>query len=104
MVDYCTVADVKPILHIDLAEASEDVELASCVTIGSALVDGFLKGNGLVVPSVVPELVKGAACSFAAWAYRRVRDPGGAAGFWSDAQRLLQAYMDAEKEDYVGVA
>ena len=102
MVDYCTVADVKPVLHIDLAETSEDVELASCVTTGSGLVDGFLKAVGLVVPSVVPQLIKDAAANFAAWAYRRVRDPGSAAGFWKDAQGFLQAYVDAETEVYVG--
>jgi len=44
LVDYCAVADVKPVLHIDLAEVSEDVELASCVLTGSGLVDGFLGG------------------------------------------------------------
>ena len=104
MVDYCTAADVKPVLHIDLTETSEDVELASCVTTGSALVDGFLKAKGLLVPSVVPQLVKDTAKCFAAWAYRRVRDPGSAAGFWNDAQRFLQSYIDAETEPYVGMA
>lgn len=100
--DYCTVADVKPILVIDAAETSEDEELAVCVTSGSSLVDGLLKVNGLAVPLVVPQLVKDAATFFAAWEYRRRRDPSAAEAFWSDAQRFLQAYVDAEKEPYVG--
>jgi hypothetical protein len=31
-----------------------------------------------------------------------VRDPGGAGGFWSDAQRFLKTYLDGEAEPYVG--
>lgn len=102
MVDYCSIADVKPILHIDLSETSEDVELASCVTSGSALVDGFLKIKGLFVPSIVPQLVKDASCSFAAWSYRRVRDPSTAEEFWNDAMQVLQTHIDSESQPYVG--
>ena len=102
MVDYCEVADVKPVLQIDVAETSEDAELAVCVTSGSALVDGFLKAKGLLVPSMVPELVKSAAVFFAAWAYRRVRDPVGAEAFWAEANRFLDSYVEAETEPYVG--
>jgi hypothetical protein len=106
VVDYCTIADVKPVLHIDLAETSEDAELANCVTSGSALVDGLLKVNGLTVPVAVPvpQLVKDAAKFFAAWEYRRRREPDEAEAFWNDAQRFLQAYIDAETEPYVGSA
>jgi len=104
--DYCTVADVKPLLHIVLTEASEDAELAGCVITGKALVDGFLKVNDLVVPAVVPQLVVDAAKNYAAWSYRRVRDPVSAAEFWNAAQQFLQAHIDSEtsKEAYVGTA
>ena len=102
MVDYCGIADVKPLLHLDLAESSEDVELAGCVSTGSGLVDGFLQVKGLTVPSVVPQLLKDAAANFAAWAYRRVRDSSGAQGFWNDAMQFLQTYVDGESEEYVG--
>ena len=102
VVDYCTVADVKIILVIDAAETSEDAELAGCVTSGSSLVDGLLKINGLTVPVLVPELIKSAAKNFAAWEYRRRREPDEAEAFWNDAQRFLQAYIDAETEPYVG--
>jgi hypothetical protein len=102
LVDYCGVADVKPLLHLDLVESSEDVELASCVSTGSGLVDGFLQVKGLTVPGIVPQLLKDACANFAAWAYRRVRDSSGAQGFWNDAMRFLQTYVDSEFEEYVG--
>ena len=104
MVDYCSVADVKVVLHIDLEEASEDVELAGCVSVGCGLVDGFLKPKDLVVPAVVPLLVVQAATHFAGWAYRRVRDPVKAQDLWDAAVMFLQTYIDAESEPYVGVA
>ena len=66
MVDYCEIEDVKGVLLIDVAETKFDVQLAVCVTGGSSLVDGFLKAKGLVVPSVVPVLVKSATVFFAA--------------------------------------
>ena len=102
MVDYCEIADVKPLLHLDLEESSEDVELNGCVSTGSGLVDGFLQVKGLTVPGVVPQLLKDAAANFAAWSYRRVRDSSGAQGFWADAIRFLQTYVDGEFEEYVG--
>jgi hypothetical protein len=102
LVDYCGIADVKPLLHLDLVESSEDVELASCVSTGCGLADGFLQVKGLIVPGVVPQLLKDAAANFAAWAYRRVRDSSGAQCFWNDAMQFLQTYVDAESEAYVG--
>ncbi len=104
MADYCVVSEVKPFLHIDAAETSEDTEIASCIVASSGLIDGFLKAKGLMVPAFVPQLVKFSACNFAAWAYRRIRDPASAQGFWNDAVAFLQAYIDAETEPYLGSA
>jgi hypothetical protein len=104
LVDYCTLADVKPVLHIDLAETSEDIELTACIVTGSGLVDGFLKAKDLAAPSTAPQLVKFAACNFAAWAYRRIRDPANAQSFWNDAVTFLQTYIDAETSPYLGSA
>jgi hypothetical protein len=102
LVDYCEIADVKLVLHLDLAESSEDTELAACASTGSGLVDGFLQVKGLTVPVVVPQLLKDSAANFAAWAYRRVRDSAGAQSFWTVAMQLLQIYVDGESEAYVG--
>ena len=104
MVDYCLIADVKPLLHIDAEETSEDSELEVCIATGSGLVDGMLKTAGLTAPVQVPQLVLDATKFFAAWAYRRVRDPVSAAGFWSDAQQCIQTYIESEVEPYVGSA
>jgi hypothetical protein len=104
LVDYCSVSEVKPFLHIDAVETSEDLEISSCIVTGSGLIDGFLKAKSLTVPAIVPQLVKFSACSFAAWAYRRIRDPISAQGFWNDAVAFLQAYVDAETSPYVGSA
>ncbi len=110
MVDYCLVSDVKPVLHIEVAETSEDAEITDCITGSSDRVDKLLKISGLVVPSVVPQSIKDATKFFAAWQYRRRRDPEGAQVFYYDAQETLRTYIDAElaalavanNEPYVG--
>ena len=103
MVDYCTLDDVKGVLQIDVAEIKYDAQLAACILSGSALVDGFLKPKGLSVPVVVPQLIKDATKFFAAWMFRRFSDPVGAEAFWVEAQRFLDAYIDAEFTVYVGI-
>jgi hypothetical protein len=102
--DYCSVLEVKPFLHIDATETSEDTEITSCIATAGGLVDGFLKAKGLTAPAVIPQLLKFAVCNFAAWAYRRIRDPAGAQGFWNDAVAFLQTYIDCETSPYVGSA
>ena len=101
--DYCTSGDVEGVLRETLAE-SLDALIARCITTGSGLVDSFLKVKGLLVPVVVPVLVNEAAAWFAAWEFRRISDPVGAEVFWSEARRLLDVYVDAEVEQYVGSA
>ncbi|HSV49535.1 MAG TPA: phage head-tail connector protein [Candidatus Acidoferrales bacterium] len=107
MVDYCTISDVKPVLHIETEVTSEDAELADCVTSCSDKVKNLLKAADLEVPLEIPQGVKDATKFFAAWQYRRRRDPEGAQVFWYDAQEALNGYIAAEKSDddepYVGV-
>ena len=100
--DYCSLADLKGVLQVSLAETKYDTQLATCITSGSALVDGFLKAKTLRSPSVVPELVVCSAKFFAAWEFRRFSDPVGAEAFWVEANRFLTAYVEAEVEPYVG--
>jgi hypothetical protein len=102
LVDYCSISEVKPFLHIDSAETSEDAEIAICIITGSGLIDGFLKAKGLTVTGIVPQLIKLASCNFSAWAYRRVRDPANAQVFWNDAVAFLQTFFDAETSPYLG--
>jgi hypothetical protein len=100
---YCDADDVKVLLQIDAAETKFDAQLADCVVSGCGLVDGFLKPKGLVVSVVVPQLVVDAAKFFAAWIFRRFSDPVGAEAFWVEANRFLDAYVEAEFNSYVGV-
>ncbi len=102
--DYCDKDDVKGVLQIDLAETKYDSQLTDCVTSGSGLVDGLLKPKKLVVPAVVPQLIVDASKFFAAWMFRRFSDPTGAEAFWVEANRFLDAYIEAELEVYVGSA
>jgi hypothetical protein len=100
--DYCTVDNAKAVLQI--SDDKWDSELSECVTSASALVDGFLSREGLTMPSPVPQILVDAAKYFAAWDFRRRRDPVGAEAFWAEANRLLSVYIDGEKSPYVGVA
>lgn len=100
--DYCTVENVKAILQI--TEDKWNSELSECVTSASALVDGLLAREGLTVPSPTPQIIEDTAKYFAAWDFRRRRDPVGAEAFWSEANRILRVYAEAEREPYVGVA
>ena len=102
--DYCDKDDVKNVLQVDLAETKFDSLLADCVSSGSGLVDGLLKPKKLTVPAVVPQLINDSSKFFAAWMFRRFSDPTGAEAFWVEANRFLDAYIEAESEVYVGMA
>jgi hypothetical protein len=99
---YCTVSEVKLVLQIN--EATWDSELTACVTSAHAIVDGLLAREGLTVPSPAPQVIVDASKFFAAWDFRRRRDPVGAEAFWAEANRILTVYSDAEFEPYVGSA
>ncbi len=93
--------NVKAVLQI--SEDKWDSELSECVTSAGALVDGFLSREGLAMPSPVPQILADSTKYFAAWDFRRRRDPVGAEAFWTEANRLLGVYVDGEKSPYVGV-
>lgn len=89
---------------LQISEDKWNSELSECIASASALVDVFLSREGLTVPSVVPQVLADATKYFAAWDFRRRRDPVGAEAFWTEANRILSVYVDGEKEPYVGVA
>lgn len=99
--DYCTSDNVKAVLQI--GDDKWDSELSECVTSASALVDGLLSHEGLAVPSPVPQILIDSAKYFAAWDFRRRRDPVGAEAFWTEANRLIDVYVGAEQEPTWGV-
>ncbi len=102
LLNYCAVENVKSVLQI--SDVKWDSELSECITSASALVDGLLSREGLTVPSCVPQMLADATKFFAAWDFRRRRDPVGAEAFWNEANRLIGVYVEAEKQPYVGVA
>ena len=91
---YCSVSAVKTILRIAESDLTFDSELEACVSSASALVDSLLVAEGLTVPSPVPQLVADATAHYAAWLFRRRRDPDGAECFWAEAERLFTAYVE----------
>jgi hypothetical protein len=97
---YCSASDVKAVLQE--TSSTYDAEVASCIVSGDGLVDSLLKVESLTVPSVVPQNIKDADAYFAAWMFRRRRDPTGAEAFWSEGQRFLNVYIDSVKLSYVG--
>jgi hypothetical protein len=102
LVDYCGVEDVKRILHIDKAESSEDAELAECVTGMSGMLDELLIAEGYPVPSEASHFLKYACANFAAWAYRKVRDPVGSQVLFNDGEMFLFSYLNHQSKAYVG--
>lgn len=100
---YTTVASVKKILQVAEGDTSLDAEISDALPTGDAYVYNLLKAEGLAVPIPVPQSVADAAAHFDAWLVRRRRDPVGAEAFYVEATRLLEAYVKAEIETYVGV-
>jgi hypothetical protein len=93
---YSTPTQVKAVLLID--EATWDTEIANCVTSGDALIDSILAKHGLTVPTPVPQNIIDASTYFAAWKYRRSRDPVGAKAFEEEANRFLDIYIKSKKQ------
>ena len=83
--DYCTLDNTKAVLQI--SDDKRDSELSECVTSASALMDGFLSRQGLAVPSPLSQILADATKYFAAWDFRRRRDPVGASAFWNAPRR-----------------
>lgn len=97
---YSTSTEVKTILQI--TESTWDTEITDCIVSSDALIDSLLKYKGLTVPVSTPQNIKDASKHFAAWLFRKRRDPVGAEAFWEEADKFLQAYINAEEEPYVG--
>ena len=93
---------MKRILQLGGSDTSLDAEIAEVLPSGDALTVSLLKQKSLTVPNPVPQNVADSAAYFVAWMIRRSRDPVGAEAFWVEANRFLDAYVDAETVIYVG--
>jgi hypothetical protein len=95
---YCQADAVKVVLQIPSDASVYDQELAGCIDSGDAWIDSLLQQRGLNVPSPVPQNIVDASVYFAAWLFRRRRDPVGAEAFWQEANRFLDAYSETEEK------
>ncbi len=95
---YCEATSVKTILQIPSENEAYDDELSSCIVSADGLIDSLLKKRALSVPSTVPQNISDASAYFAAWLFRRRRDPVGAEAFWQEANRFLDVYSETEEK------
>jgi hypothetical protein len=95
---YCAVTEVKEVLQIDVSNEAFDAEIEGCIASADALIDSLLKQKGSVVPQSTPQNITDSSKYFAAWLFRRRRDPAGAEVFWEEANRFLEAFVTADDE------
>jgi len=92
-VTYGVVATVKSILQD--STATYETEIAACITSSDAYVVSLLAQKGLTVPTSTPQNIIDASNYFAAWMFRKKRDPQSSWIFYTDAERFLNAYVDS---------
>ena len=89
---YSTVAEVKYVLEI--VEEEYNTEITECIASADALVDGLLKAQGLTVSAPTPQLLKDGSKQFAAWVFKKRRDPEAAEHLYEAGLRFVQAHID----------
>ena len=92
MTAYSEHADVKVALQIADSDTTYDDEIDACIASGDALIDKLLAAHDLAVPESIPQTVEDASIYFAAWLFRRRRDPTGAEAFYAEAMKFLEVY------------
>ncbi len=91
-------ADVKVVLQIADSDTTYDDEIDACIASGDALIDKLLAAHDLTVPDSVPQTVEDASIYFAAWLFRRRRDPTGAEAFYDEAMKFIEIYGQNQGE------
>ena len=87
---------VKNILTIDSAITTFDDEIDGCIVSSDAYVDSILAQNGLTVPSPTPQNIIDASNYYAAYYFRKRRDPQSAWIFFLDAEKFKDAYINSQ--------
>jgi len=95
---YSEHAGVKVVLQIADSDTTYDDEIDTCITSGDALIDKLLAAHDLTVPASVPQTVEDASVYFAAWLFRRRRDPTGAEAFYAEAMKFIEVYEQDQGE------
>ena len=98
MAAYSEHAGVKVVLQIADSDTTYDDEIDTCITSGDALIDKLLAAHDLTVPASVPQTVEDASVYFAAWLFRRRRDPTGAEAFYAEAMKFIEVYEQDQGE------
>jgi hypothetical protein len=93
---YSTVEEVKEVLAV--TEPTWDGEIEKCIVSADSLIDSKLEPYSLSVPETVPQNIKDASKHFAAWLFRKRRDPAGATAFLEEANQFLETYIAANAE------
>lgn len=93
---YSEASDVMVILQT--TDDMLETEIGACITDADALIDSLLEPHDLTVPAVTPQNIKNASAHFAAWLFRKRRDPAGADAFKQEAETFLQAYIESSAE------
>ena len=91
---YGVVATVKSILQD--STVTYESEIAGCITSSDAYMVSLLLQRGLSVVSPTPQNIIDASNYFAAWMFRKKRDPQSSWIFYTDAERFLNAYCDSQ--------
>lgn len=70
---YCEINVVKKVLRLPLSDTSNEFELKRFLNDAFGLVDGLLNAQGLIVPTVVQQIIADSVRYFAAGGFQRKR-------------------------------
>lgn len=100
---YATLAKVKRILAIE--DSDDDIEITECITTADAMVDNYVmaKGKGLRPGASPGQNVIDGSSFYAAWLFRRPRDPTSADAFLKEAEKCLDLWIAAQNYNDVRV-
>ncbi len=103
-VPYCSVADVRAVLHARDDYTDGDTEIARCIVSGDRMLRSWAKARGLTIPSVpVPEDISEASASLAAWMFKLHGDPPfDDKALYGLAETFFGLWADGADECYVG--
>jgi len=99
---YCTLDQAREVLKTDDTLLDFDEEIVETIQIAMEMVDAQLAVKDLTASST-SKLIQQATAHFAAYLYRRKRDPVGAEAFKAEAEKFLADYVGSENYDEPGV-
>lgn len=92
---YGVLVTVQSILQD--SSSKYEAEITECIVSGDAYVDSLLVQVGLTVPTPTPQNITDASNYYAAWIFRKRRDPQSAWIFYLDAEKFKDAYIKSQQ-------